>query len=187
MSTAVSGGGRRPVVSSAVLGVVIVIIIEAMFFSGLISAYQIGRTTVGPAAWPRPSLEAMAVSTAVLVASAGALFRATRVFRREPAAAIGPLGAGIALGAFFLLVQGREWLASSSDGLGLASSTHRAFHWLIVGCHGAHVVVALAISAWALSRLRAGRLAQDTLTAVSLFWHFLAVVWPVLGYVIYSS
>lgn len=185
MSAAVSGGGRRPVVPSAVLGVVIVIIIEAMFFSGLISAFQIGRTVVGPAAWPRPSLEAMVVSAAVILASASALFRATRAFRRDPRSAIRPLAVSIALGAFFLLVQGRGWLASTSDGLAFSSSTHRAFFWLLVGSHGAHVAAAVGIMAWALSRLRAGRLAQDVFTAVSLFWYFVAAVWPVLVYVIY--
>lgn len=181
---------RRPAVPSAVLGVLIFIIAEVMFFSGLISAFVIARSSVGPGAWPPPGqprlpIAATALNTAVLLLSAGVLVLSRRAFRTDGARALRLLATSMALGSFFVLSQGREWVALLRQGLTLTTSTHGAFFYVIVGCHGLHALGALIALGWALLRLRRGALLPGTFSAACLFWYFVAGIWPILYYQVY--
>lgn len=183
---------RKPIVPSAMLGMLIAVAAEVMFFSGLISAYAISKSSAGPTLWPPPGqprlpVETTAINTVVLLLSAVVLFSATRASQKGRKSAVPLLGTAMALGAFFLLAQGREWVALIHQGLTLTSSTHGDFFYVIVGCHGLHALGALLALGWALLRLRQGRLANDTFSAVSLFWYFVAGIWPILYYQVYLS
>lgn len=183
---------RQPLVPNAVLGVIVFVMAEVMFFSGLLSAFVITRTTVGPGAWPPPGqprlpIAATAVNTGALLLSAAVLFVAGRLHRRRSTAAGVTLGAAMLLGAWFVLGQGREWVALIRQGLTLTSSTHGAFFYVIVGCHGLHALCALVALGWSFFRLQRARLASGTLAAVSVFWYFVAGIWPLLYYQIYLN
>lgn len=188
----VRASARKPIVPSAMLGVLIGVAAEVMFFSGLISAYVISRSSAGPTLWPPPGqprlpVETTALNTLALLASAVVLFFATRAARRGGKSAAQLLGAAMALGSFFIVAQGREWVALIRQGLTLTTSTHGSFFYVIVGCHGVHALGALLALGWAFAKLRQGRLENDTFTAVSLFWYFVAGVWPVLYYQVYLT
>ena len=67
-------GRREPVVPNGVLGMAIFVVVEIMFFSGLISAYLISRASTLPVLWPPPNqprlpVEATGANSVVLLAS----------------------------------------------------------------------------------------------------------------------
>ena len=178
----------RPLIPSGVLGMLLFIFTEAMLFAGMISAHAIvkgGATEWPPGSQPvLPFAETM-LNTAALLASGVFMAFAHAQFRRRPRAALVPLAVSLGLGAFFVLFQGREWLALIAQGLTLTSSSYGAFFYLIVGTHAIHAVGALLALAWAVARLRSGRLLPTQLWTVEAFWYFVVLVWPVLYFRVY--
>jgi cytochrome c oxidase subunit 3 len=180
----------RPAIPSAVLGMLIFCITEVMLFAGMISAFLILRATAA-AAWPPPGqprlpLEETAINTVALLASGFMLWRARRAFADAPTAAVRPLTIAMALGAFFVLFQGYEWVMMIRQGLTLTSSNHGSFFYLIVGLHAAHVVAGLTVLSWAWWRLRGGFLSSSFFGAAQVFWFFVVGLWPVLYFLVYT-
>ena len=162
---------------------------EIMFFSGLISAFVIGKSnSIGgwpPPGQPRLPVEATAFNTAVLLASGVVLYFANRAFVRGERRANRLLLASILLGAFFVVFQGAEWVALIHEGLTLTSGPLGAFFYLLVGTHAAHAVVAVAILIFTYRRLREGDLSRFTFWPAQVFWYFVVGVWPVLYVLVY--
>jgi cytochrome c oxidase subunit 3 len=180
---------QQQVVSSAVLGMLIFVIVEAMLFAGLISAFMIVKTSA-LGAWPPPGqprlpVEATAINTAALLLSGCLLFVAHRAFRREPVRAKVSLLVSILLGAYFVIAQGLEWVALIREGLTLTSSTHGGFFYLIVGLHALHAVAALLVLGYAWLLMRGERLIPNTFHAAQIFWYFVVGLWPILYIQVY--
>jgi heme/copper-type cytochrome/quinol oxidase subunit 3 len=157
---------------------------EVMFFAGLLSAFTIVRASSMPLMWPpagQPRLPAAstAFNTAALMLSGLALFLAHRAYRKSQGGA-GLLAASFALGATFVGLQGREWVALLGQGLTLTSSNIGAFFYVIVGLHGIHALIALALLAWSMLRLRTGKLEANSFYVVQAFWYFVVGLWPII-------
>jgi len=179
---------RPPLVPNGVMGMLIFVIVEAMIFAGLISAFSIIRASSmvwPPPGQPRLPLEETAVNTAALLASGVLLIVARRTFGRDPLGARAPLLAVILLGGFFVTFQGVEWVALIADGLTLTSSSLGSFFYLIIGMHALHAVAALGVLAYTWVRLRQGWLASSQLAAAAVFWYFVVGLWPILYLVVY--
>jgi len=179
----VSANERQPVIPNGVLGMLIFVIAEVMMFAGLISAFTIVRASAmvwPPPDQPRLPIEQTALNTAALLASGLMLFVARRRLSRDPSRARRALMASMLLGAFFVVMQGKEWLALLSDGLTLTSSTLGGFFYLIVGMHGLHAIAALAVLAVAWWRMRKGWMGPGVIAPAEVFWYFVVGVWPVL-------
>ncbi len=184
----VSEDRPRPLVENAVLGMILFCLVEAMLFAGLISAFMIvksGTVEWPPLGQPRLPVQDTLINTAALLVSGVTLLQTGRVFRRSRADARTPLAITIALGAFFVVFQGNEWLQLLREGLTLTSSQHGSFFYLIVGMHASHAIVALGTLAWAWWRLADLRLTPGSFGAVSLFWYFVVVLWPILYWRVY--
>jgi heme/copper-type cytochrome/quinol oxidase subunit 3 len=156
----------------------------------LISAVLILRATAA-GAWPPPGQPRLpfgetAFNTLALCASGFMLWRARRAFAESPARAQRPLAIAMALGAFFVLFQGYEWVMMIGQGLTLQSSNHGSFFYLIVGLHAAHVVAGLSVLSWAWWRLRSGFLASSVFGAAQVFWFFVVGLWPILYFLVYT-
>ncbi|HXP48412.1 MAG TPA: cytochrome c oxidase subunit 3, partial [Bacteroidia bacterium] len=142
---------EKPTVSNGVIGMVFVLATEAMFFSGLISAYIINRSGAmvwPPADQPRLPIEVTAVNTLVLLASAITLFLFGRKSKNSSLLdkrSTGLLITTIILGATFLAVQGTEWIRLIGFGLTAHSSLFGAFFYTLIGVHGLHVIVGLIV------------------------------------------
>lgn len=165
------------------MGMLIFVIVEAMLFAGLISAFTIVRASA--IAWPPPGqprlpVEATLLNTLALIASGGLLLLAHRAFGREASRARMPMLGAILLGAFFVLFQGAEWIALIGQGLTLTSSPHGSFFYLIVGMHAAHAVAGLIVLVQAWLLLRREALAPGRFYAAQLFWYFVVGLWPML-------
>jgi cytochrome c oxidase subunit 3 len=179
---------RQPLVASAVMAMLLFVIIEAMLFAGMISAFTIIRS--GAMIWPPPDqprlpIERTALNTAALLASGALLFVAHRGFRRDRQRARLPLLFAMLLGAGFVLFQGVEWVALLRDGLTVTSSTMGSFFYLIVGTHALHAVAALGVLAYVWLRLERGWLAGSQLVAAEVFWYFVVGMWPIIYLVVY--
>ena len=179
----ISNPRPQPLLPSPVLGMLIFVIAELMMFAGLISAFSIVKA--GALGWPPPGqprlpVEATAFNTAMLLASAVALFHANRAFLLDRASAKSPLFAAIGLGAFFVGFQGYEWISLISHGLTLTSSNYGSFFYLIVGMHGLHASAGLAVLAHSALKLHRGLLAPSGFAARPVFWYFVVGLWPVL-------
>lgn len=179
---------RTPLVPNGVMGMLLFVAAEAMLFAGMISAFTIIRSAAlvwPPPDQPRLPVGATALNTAVLLFSGVALYFAQRRFVRDRDRARSPLLAAMLLGTFFVVFQGREWVALIGQGLTLTSSTLGGFFYLIVGMHALHAVIALGVLAYTWLLLQRGWLAQTQLAAAQVFWYFVVGLWPVLYGVVY--
>lgn len=176
------------VISNGVLGMALFVLTEIMFFSGMISAFSIVRAS--SAIWPPPNqprlpLEETAINTVALLLSGILLYVAQRRFDRDRRSAKIPLLASIALGTFFVVFQGWEWVTMLAQGLTLTSSTLGSFFYLIVGTHALHAIVALGLLMQTWRRLSSGWLQPSQLATTAVFWYFVVGAWPVLYWRVY--
>ena len=170
-----------PAVPNVVLATLIFLFTEVMLFAGLVSAYLVTRSQAGtwpPLGQPRLPVEATLVGSLFLVASAATIWR---VVDASPERSRRMLGWTFALGAIFVLLQGVEWLGLLRFGLTSSSSLYGSFFYAIVGCHGVHVLAALAVvgGAWGRTPGEAG------LRAIRIYWIFVVAVWPPLYGLVY--
>lgn len=197
MPTAVRVGptappARRQLVSSAMLGMLIFIAVELMFFSGLISALTIVKSSAPPGSWPPPGqprlpVEVTAVTTAVLLASGALAWLGWASFAKTKALgrAARLLLAAALSGAAFVVVQGVEWVRLVGQGLTMQASTFGSFFYMIVGAHALHALVAIAALLWCWRRASAGSLQASHFAAVLALWTFVVALWPVLYLLVY--
>jgi cytochrome c oxidase subunit 3 len=176
---------RREVVPSSVLGMLLLAASELMFFAGLFSAYTISRAGSTPGLWtlpdaPRLPAASTAVNTAALLASGILVFVAQRQHRARAGSASRTLFAAWALGAMFVVLQGREWVALLSQGLTMFSGGLGAFFYLIVGTHALHAVAALIGLGVAWWRMTRGTLTPGFFLGAQTFWYFVVGIWPII-------
>lgn len=182
---------RRGAVDNAAFGMALFVFTEVMLFAGFISAYGIVRGAALPGAWPPPGqprlpIERTAFNTAVLLASGIALHLAGRRWRGgATGVARGWMTAALALGAFFVLAQGAEWVALVRQGFTLSSGQLGSFFYTIVGAHALHAVVALLLLFLSWNAMRTGGLRESRFTAARIFWYFVVLVWPLLYWRVY--
>jgi heme/copper-type cytochrome/quinol oxidase subunit 3 len=176
-------------VPNGLLGMLLFVMAEIMLFAGLISAFTIVRS--GAIVWPpldqpRLPVTATAFNTAALLASGAFLLLAHRAFHRGDRAGMKqPLIVSLALGTFFVVFQGFEWVQMLSQGLTLTSSSLGSFFYMIVGMHAIHAVAALVLLGVACVRLQRGWLSASLFGATEVLWLFVVGIWPILYGVVY--
>jgi len=181
-------------VSNARLAMIVLIAGESMLFAGLIGAYLVFRLAARN--WPPPDLPRLplgltAANSLLLLASGIPMGRALRAARRYDRRRLArSLAQTALLGGTFLLVQGIEWFRLVRHGLTLASGTYGATFYVLIGCHGVHVLAAvtwLAITALLARRgaFIAGR--QAPLEMCAIYWYFVCALWVVLFPLVYLS
>jgi cytochrome c oxidase subunit 3 len=180
---------RRQVAPNGVIGMLICVVAEVMFFSGLISAHTIVKTTAingwPPAGQPRLPIAETLINTAALIVSGVMLRVAHKAYRKRADAARTPLLISLLLGAFFVAFQGAEWAALLREGLTLTTSTHASFFYLIIGTHALHAIAGLMALLWAYLRLRRSELVLSQFLTVQIFWYFVVGLWPILYWRVY--
>ena len=178
----------RQLLPNGVLGMLMFVFTEAMLFAGMISAHAIAKSGAQqwpPADQPRLPLQTTLLNTIALLYSGVALLVAHMLWRTRPDRARLLLLAALLLGTFFVVFQGREWVALIAQGLTLTSSAYGGFFYLIVGTHALHAVASILGLAWAWQRLRTGRLTSEQFGTVAVFWYFVVLVWPVIYLQVY--
>ncbi|MGB5267332.1 MAG: cytochrome c oxidase subunit 3 [Polyangiales bacterium] len=180
---------REPVVPNGVLGMLIFVATEVMFFSGLISAFVIGKSNAlggwPPPGQPRLPIEETALNTAALLASGVMLFFANRAFQKDSPLTKRLLGLAIGLGGVFVLFQGAEWVALIGEGLTITSGQLGGYFYLLVGTHALHVVAGFLILLYTYRKLSEHELDRFTFWPAQIFWYFVVGVWPILYWQVY--
>ena len=89
------------------------------------------------------------------------------------------------MGAYFVYGQYVEW---SSLKFGLDSGVFGGTFYLLTGFHGLHVITGIGLMGLMLFHsFRPGNYEKGEMgvTSVSLFWHFVDVIWIILFFLIY--
>ncbi len=189
-----TGGDDReqPFISSGRIAILMVIASELMLFSGLIGAFLVYR--LGSAFWPPPGLPRLPIqltwaNTLVLMSSAFTMTLAVRAVHRNQRRLLRRwLGITALLGATFLGVQGSEWVRLISHGLRLSSGAYGSTFFILIGCHGLHVLAAVVWLGWVFAIAMRGRYNAKNCAGVELcamYWYFVCAIWTVLFGLVY--
>jgi len=180
------------IVPTPVLGTAIFLFSEVMLFCALISAYVVLRGDAAvwpPLDQPRLPVAATALNTGILLLSGYFMWRGVGALERGGSGALVRwLGLTLACGTAFVAIQGLEWISLVRYGLTTSSSIYGAIFYTIVGCHGLHVLAAIAVLAAVLIRALRGRhhaADQAGLSALGLYWAFVVAIWPPLYALVY--
>ncbi len=174
---------------TALLGMVLFIASEVMFFGGLFAAYFNSRAAQPewlPPTGERLELFLPAVLTVVLVSSSFTMQFGVWAIRRGSRGALTQWTAiTLALGVLFLMGQLYDY---SQLGFSISEGIFATTFYTLTGFHGAHVfggVVGLTIL---LGRSLQGQFSAQhhvAVEAVSIYWHFVDVVWIAIFTTIY--
>lgn len=182
---------QRPVLSETVasneryrIGMWVALAAILMMFTSLSSAYIVRAASANdwrPIAMPRVLL----LSTALIVLSSLTLETARRKLKRDLASSYkGWLFISTLLGFGFLLSQLWAWRQLVRQGIYIVSNPHSSFFYLLTGTHAVHLLGGLLALAFLLVRARnsmanePSRPRQQAVAgAVTLYWHFMDVLW----------
>lgn len=174
-----------------VLGFWVYLMTDLVLFASLFATYMVlrGNTFGGPGASELFDLGFAFKETLILLASsfcAGiALVAASYERVRETLAW---LGATALLGVAFLWFEVSEFVALVSEGHGPQASGFLSGYFALVGTHGLHVTLGLVwmgVLAYALIREGIVRHTARKLALLTIFWHFLDIVWIFIFALVY--
>ena len=127
-----------------------------------------------------------AVLTLVLVISSFTCQMAVWAIRRDDRTGfVRAIGVTLVLGILFLIGQVYDY---STLGFGISDTPFGTTFYTLTGFHGAHVFGGAVMLSVILYRGLAGQFSSrhhDAVEAVSLYWHFVDVVWIVLFSTLY--
>jgi cytochrome c oxidase subunit 3 len=169
---------------TALVGMLLFIASEVMFFGGLFATYFNARASVAAGTWGPPEgaheldLPLAAVLTAILVSSSFTMQFGVWAIRRGD---VGKLkmwtGITLVLGALFLAGQLYDY---SELGFGISDGVFGTTFYTLTGFHGAHVFGGTVGLTIVLARAIRGQFSARNhvaVEAVSMYWHFVDVVW----------
>ena len=163
---------------------------EAAIFSIFVVAYlfYVGKSLTGPT--PKDVLSAPIFYTICLLSSSLTIHFAANALRRGSIRNFGILWfATIALGAAFLYGTAAEWhRLIYHEGLTISTNLFGTTYYSLVGLHGFHVLVGLmSLSLVMVFTLLGSVRAEhaERIDVLSLYWHFVDVVWVVVFTVVY--
>jgi cytochrome c oxidase subunit 3/cytochrome o ubiquinol oxidase subunit 3 len=172
------------------VGMACLIIAESAIFTIFVVAYlyYVGKSLSGP--MPRDVLEVPIFFTIALLSSSLTIHLAGKAIARGARGAfLGAWLSTIALGALFLAGTGREWQRLIDEhGLTISTNLFGTTYYSLVGLHAFHVAVGLALMILVALFAIAGRVGREhsaRVETLSLYWHFVDVVWVVVFTVVY--
>ena len=183
-------------VSNVILGMILFIASEVMFFSGLFAAYFSTRFAGTNQPWPPAAfshvldpLSLILVATIILVLSSFTCqFAVWSIRKGDRRGFIRNIGVTFVLGVIFLIMQAFDYSILYGEGMTLGSGPFGTTYYTLTGFHGAHVFGGVLMLGVVLYRGMAGQFSakhHDAVEAVSLYWHFVDVVWILLFSILY--
>ena len=185
----IGGGDATDHHGKGLFGFVVFLLSESAVFASFFTAYLALRLTTQPWLPPGvPNLEIAkpAISTAVLVSSSFVIYFAERSLKRGNLTQFRLLwGLTSAMGIYFLAGQAIEW---SHLPFGVKTGLFGATFYLLTGFHGLHVLAGIVLQILMLVRSFLPGNYDRThfgVSAASLFWHFVDVIWLALFSMLY--
>ena len=182
---------REAGMPTALLGMVLFIASEVMFFGGLFAAYFYSRAAVGEENWVPPTEHGLelflpTVLTVILVTSSVTMQFGVWAIRRGNRGALALWTAvTLILGILFLMGQLYDY---SQLGFTIADGLYGTTFYTLTGFHGAHVFGGTVGLAILLARSLQGQFSAEhhvAVEAISIYWHFVDVVWIALFSMLY--
>src|SRR6188472_4596407 len=176
---------------TVMVGMLLFIASEVMFFGGLFATYFNARASVAPEPWEPPpggelDMALAAVLTAILISSSFTMQFGVWAIRRGDTGKLKMwTGITLVLGLLFLAGQLYDY---SQLGFGIADGIFGTVFYTLTGFHGAHVfggVVGLTILTARASQGQFSARNHVAVEAVSIYWHFVDVVWVALFTTLY--
>jgi cytochrome c oxidase subunit 3/cytochrome o ubiquinol oxidase subunit 3 len=172
------------------VGMFALISAEAAIFTIFVVAYlfYVGKSLTGP--FPKDVLSVPVFYTICLLSSSLTIHLAAKSLRRGNVRSFGSLWlATIALGAAFLYGTATEWhRLIYQKGLTISTNLFGTTYYSLVGLHGFHVVVGLLSLSLVMTFTLLGDVRREhaeRIDVLSLYWHFVDVVWIVVFTVVY--
>jgi cytochrome c oxidase subunit 3/cytochrome o ubiquinol oxidase subunit 3 len=172
------------------VGMFCLIAAESAIFTIFVVAYvfYIGKSLNGPT--PTEVLELPIFNTICLLSSSLTIHFAIRALRQNKTGLFSALWfTTIALGAIFLIGTGREWQRLIYErGLTIQTNLFGTTYYSLIGLHAFHVIVGLLGLSIVMAFALGGRVKQEhaeRVDVLSLYWHFVDVVWVVVFTVVY--
>jgi len=165
------------------LGFWIYLMSDCILFAALFAAFAVlrGATAGGPGAKDLFDLSYVAVETAFLLVSSFTYGMAMIMAeKKRQTATLVWLGLTMLMGLGFMSMELHEFAELIEKGAGPDKSAFLSSFFTLVGTHGLHVTAGMI---WMVTLvvhvLRRGLTEQNItrLTCLSLFWHFLDIVW----------
>jgi cytochrome o ubiquinol oxidase subunit 3 len=177
--------GKHHPENGTLLGFWIYLLSDLMIFGSLFATFGVfsGSYAAGPSGRDLffPNLHLIAINTAILLVSSITYgFAMLAMMKRNVRATIGWLLVTGLLGLGFLSIEIYEFHHLIHIGAGPQRSAFLSAFFTLVGTHGLHVlfgvvwlvVLCFQVHKWGLNRTTTRRIA-----CLSMFWHFLDVVW----------
>jgi cytochrome c oxidase subunit 3 len=184
------GEGHASHPSYTLTGFIIFLCSESVIFLAFFAAYALLKSTA--TSWLPPGVEGLEWRTplqftVVLVSSSGTIAVAEHFLGQKRLWAFRAfLLLTMAMGSVFLYGQASEW---SGLLFGFTSGTFGGLFYLLTGFHGLHVATGILLMGLMLGRsFYPGNYdnGEQGVIAVSLFWHFVDVIWVLLFLLLYA-
>jgi cytochrome c oxidase subunit III len=166
------------------------IVAESAIFVIFVVAYlfYLGKSLTGPT--PQEVLEAPIFYSICLLSSSITIHLAVKALRAGKVGSFrGWWFLTIVLGAAFLYGTAHEWhRLIYKDGLTITTNLFGTTYYSLVGLHGFHVIVGLICLSTVMAFALLGDVQQEhtyRVDVLSLYWHFVDVVWIVVFSVVY--
>ena len=172
--------------AAGVLGMKLFLLSLSMLFGASIVGVLVVRSRAQQ--WPPPDSPGLPMtlwlSTVLLIVSSFTISRALKAIRRDDRAGLSRwLLLTTALGLCFLLSQGVSWIQLTGLGLLPHDSLFAFVFYVLTALHGLHVVgglIPLGITTERASRRTYTAASHAGVVYISMYWHFLDVVWVIL-------
>lgn len=169
--------------SIAQLGFWVYLMSDCLVFAGLFATYSVlhGRTAGGPTPQGLFDLPYVLAETAFLLVSSFTCGLASLAMgRRSRAATLAWLAVTLVLGLAFLGMEVHEFAHMVAEGAGPDRSAFLSSFFTLVATHGLHVtcgLVWMAIMMVLVAKKGFTPSTESRLSCLSLFWHFLDIIW----------
>lgn len=183
------GGDTRDQHGKGMFGFTVFLFSESMVFASFFLAYFALRLTTPnwlPPGIPGLEVTRPAINTVVLVSSSFVIFFAERALKRHKLGTFRLLWLlTSAMGTYFLVGQAIEWRSLPFK---LTTGLFGTTFYLLTGFHGLHVLTGVLLQLLMFRRSFIPGNYSHThfgVSATSLFWHFVDVIWLILFSLLY--
>ncbi|CAJ0744546.1 Cytochrome bo(3) ubiquinol oxidase subunit 3 [Ralstonia edaphis] len=174
-----------------VFGFWVYLMSDLIIFASLFATFCVlrGATAGGPTGKELFDLSYVAIETGILLVSSityGMVMISLQNGRKDQVMLW--LGITLLLGAAFVGMEINEFHHLIAEGAGPSRSAFLSSFFLLVGTHGLHVasgMLWIIVLMWQISRKGLTPTQSTRLSCLSLFWHFLDVVWIGVFTVVY--
>jgi len=166
------------------LGMLIALGSFSMLFVALLASYGILRSR--SAIWMSYTIGTIPlflawVNTVVILISSITLFMASKANEREnKILTLNQIYTTIIIGLVFLSLQIILWNMLINDDFTITSHQAGSVFYMLSGLHGLHILGGLISLIWLIFKIRVNNLILKPMRLVSMFWHYLTLIWIVI-------